>query len=236
MESSDSRGHKIRRSKRKRSGHIHPHGESTIATQRILPSAPTKILCPLTADEIRELVACEEIIAKGWDTFVDVGRALAQIRDKRLYRAECDTFEVYCRDKWSYGKSHAYRLIGAATVISYLSPIGDVPLPCNESQVRPLLGMKADEVKTIWCEAVKKAGPKNVTAEIVKQTAAKFASRTNKGMPSSRPQPPESDIRSMIQHYQALLQKATQLLDQGNVRAAIIALKDITKGIRAQSL
>src|SRR6185369_10840829 len=60
----------------------------------------------LTPNEQSELAACESLIEKGWETFVEVGRALARIRDQKLYRAHCDTFEAYCRERWQYGKSH----------------------------------------------------------------------------------------------------------------------------------
>lgn len=32
--------------------------------------------------------------------FVECGNALAEIRDKRLYRGTHDTFEAYCYDVW----------------------------------------------------------------------------------------------------------------------------------------
>ncbi len=37
-------------------------------------------------------------------TFYEVGNALLQIRDERLYRQTHSTFEEYCREKWS--KNH----------------------------------------------------------------------------------------------------------------------------------
>jgi hypothetical protein len=94
----------------------------------------------LSKDEKTKFRECEKVIEKGWNTFVDVGKALTDIRDKRLYRQEFKTFESYCRQKWSFGKAHAYRYIGAAEVIEDLSPIGD-KLPVAESQVRPLISV-----------------------------------------------------------------------------------------------
>src|SRR5204862_6589885 len=70
-------------------------------------SVSVKALSGLDPIEVKELVASEAIIAKGWETFVDVGRALTVIRNKRLYRADYETFEAYCRQKWQYGRSHA---------------------------------------------------------------------------------------------------------------------------------
>lgn len=35
-------------------------------------------------------------------TFVAVGRALLEIRDKRLYRATCEDFYEYCLIRWGF--------------------------------------------------------------------------------------------------------------------------------------
>jgi hypothetical protein len=66
--------------------------------------------------EEARLEELEKIIAKGKKTFVEVGLALAEIRDLRLYKSEYSNFADYCREKWGWTKQHAYRLIEAAPV------------------------------------------------------------------------------------------------------------------------
>ena len=127
----------------------------------------------LSLEERQELKECEKIIRRGWDTFLDVGKALAKIQRDRLYRADFKTFELYCTDKWQYKKSQAYRLIGAAEVVEHLSPIGD-KLPLNESQVRPLLGLEPEQQIEAWKAALEKSGKGTVTAKIVRESAAQF--------------------------------------------------------------
>src|SRR5512143_2557877 len=70
------------------------------------------------------LAELEKVIAKGRKTFVEVGLALAEIRDLRLYKREYSGFEEYCREKWGWKRAHAYRLIDAADVAK-VSPMGD---------------------------------------------------------------------------------------------------------------
>jgi hypothetical protein len=68
---------------------------------------------------VREEARLEELektIAKGQKTFVDVGLALAEIRELRLYKREYSNFAEYCREKWGWTRQHAYRLIEAAPV------------------------------------------------------------------------------------------------------------------------
>src|SRR5512138_1051634 len=64
----------------------------------------------------QRLAELEKTIARGKKTFVEVGLALAEIRDLRLYRREYSGFEEYCRKKWGWTKQHAYRLIDAAPI------------------------------------------------------------------------------------------------------------------------
>ncbi len=101
----------------------------------------------MTADRLSEL---EAVIDRNRRSFYVIGKALHEIRENRLYKLVCfNTFEAYAKQRWSIGKSHAYRLIEAYRVIENLSPIGDI-LPENESQVRPLVPLKPLEQRRIW--------------------------------------------------------------------------------------
>ena len=68
----------------------------------------------------------ETLIAHNQERFCQIGRALKEIRDGRLYKqALFETFEAYIRARWDIGRSQAYRLITSYEVIRNLSPIGD---------------------------------------------------------------------------------------------------------------
>lgn len=89
-------------------------------------------LVPLSEAEASDLSACETIIGKNLQSFVDCGNALLKIRDQRLYRADFPDFQSYCRERWQIGRSHAYRLIEAAEVAQ------TVPEVETERQAREL--------------------------------------------------------------------------------------------------
>ncbi len=92
----------------------------------------------------------ETIISKNQSRFYEIGQALREIRDSRLYKqALFSSFEAYARARWDIGRSQAYRLIDAYSVISNLSPIGD-RLPGNEAQTRPLVPLSPPEQRKIW--------------------------------------------------------------------------------------
>ena len=113
----------------------------------------------LTASESNALTEHEAVIERGIQTFYEVGIALADIRDRKLYRAEHGTFEDYCQQRWQMSKAHAYRMIDAAEVVS---PIGDsgLPLPANEGQARELGRVPEAERATVWAETVERTDGK----------------------------------------------------------------------------
>lgn len=126
----------------------------------------------LTTSERHDLEALEDVVQRGLATFIEVGKALAEIRDRRLYRQTHGTFEEYCHDKWLLSRTRAYRLIDAAAVAEAVSPIGDIEPPANEAQARelvPLLREDEQQVVEAWRELRKEHGD-SLTAERVKRT------------------------------------------------------------------
>lgn len=109
----------------------------------------------LSARERQELHQCEQTIRAGLNTFWEVGKALAAIRDSRLYRQEFGDFESYCRDRWGMGRAYAHRLIEGAKVVPTLT-IGNTP-PANEAQVRPLVGLDPETQRDLWRQAQEEA-------------------------------------------------------------------------------
>jgi len=61
-----------------------------------------------------EKAKLELVIENGLNSFIEVGRALAAIKDKRLYRYEFKTFDEYCREKWQLTRQHVYNKIQAS--------------------------------------------------------------------------------------------------------------------------
>jgi len=123
----------------------------------------TTITTPLTATEQAALTAATATITAGLTTFVGVGLALAEIRDRRLYRDDHSTFAAYCRDQWDLDKPHAHRLISAAAVVAAV-PIGTIQ-PANESQARPLTKLATPEDQAEAWATVIETAPKNQTGE-----------------------------------------------------------------------
>jgi hypothetical protein len=188
----------------------------------------------LSQTERKELADCEAIIAKGWDTFVEVGRALTRIRDSKLYRERHATFEAYCRVRWHYAKSQAYRLIGAAQVVACLSPIGDIPKPSHEAQVRPLIGLKPEQAVAAWKKAVEKAAGRGVTARLVKRVVEEhLGTQTKKSsLLSPKRAVAPSRKRAVTEALQWLKRAEDSVRSGGEAKATLKLLMEIRKCLR----
>ena len=84
----------------------------------------------------------------GQQTFIEVGQALLEIRDRRLYRETYGTFEEYCQERWGMTRRHANRQIGAAHVVEVLGPIG--PIPRTERQAREAMKVHYSSESPEW--------------------------------------------------------------------------------------
>ena len=127
----------------------------------------------LTTSERGLLTSYETVVQQGLDSFVEVGNALAAIRDGRLYRESHQTFEAYCVERWNLSKSRAYQFLRGAEVVERLAECTTVDvMPDNEAQVRPLASLTEEQQAEAWKEAVESApvdddGQPQVTAKHV---------------------------------------------------------------------
>ena len=152
------------------------------------------------------LTDCEKVIAAGMATFVDVGTALAEIRDTRLYLATHKTFEAYCRDRWGMDRTYAHRTIEAAEVTKRLLSMGNTPT--NERQVRPLTALPAEQQVTAWKVATAKAAAaeRPVTAKDVALAVRQITNPTPKEEPQQRKRGSYEDwkrLRELVENIKA---------------------------------
>lgn len=125
--------------------------------------------------ENKRLEELEGIIQRGLETFVEVGQALSEIRDGKLYKADHSTFEDYCRERWGMTRAFAYYQINAAQTVKNLSTMVDnSDLPQTERQARPLSSLEPDQQREAWQEAVRRNPNGDITAKKVEQVVNEF--------------------------------------------------------------
>lgn len=130
----------------------------------------SETLVALDGPEAARLYRLEQTIERGRQTFVEVGNALVEIRNGRLYRESHGTFEDYCLDRWQFSKTQANRLVQASEVAEALAPMGVIP--ANERQARELAPLldEPEQLREAWAEASEDGKP---TAAKVEQAVAK---------------------------------------------------------------
>lgn len=133
------------------------HSESLVMD--IVPQIEeSTVLSELNSVEQDRLTLCESIIEKGLNTFVEVGNALFEIRNNKLYRGSFTTFENYCKDRWNLKRQRAYELMDAAAVVNTLSEISDK----NESEIQTTIVIPSKESHAAALSKV----PENLRTEV----------------------------------------------------------------------
>ena len=172
----------------------------------------------LNAIQTQELEKCEEIIRKGFGTFLEVGAALAKIRDEKLFLGKCETFDQYWKKELGISRTYAYNLIGSAEVSQQLSSIEDIDVkPLNEAQLRELIGVKEEKRVDAWKRAVELAGDKPITAKIVRKAAEKFRPRKSGKTKFKKVEAGKIDLEPALK----LLTSAEKVAEKGGAEAVL---------------
>jgi hypothetical protein len=155
-------------------------------SKEVAPEAKAEVVKPLTQRESERLEACESVIQKGKDTVVEVAKALAEIRDKRLYRTTHSDFESYARANLGMTRQRVSQLIQASqTFLALAGPAPDqegieVKLTIEQPSTRALAeirraGLSAAEQVKVWKRAQKLAKDDDKPTPTSKHVAAAVA-------------------------------------------------------------
>ena len=183
--------------------------------------------------DLLEFQRLDSIVRRGWDNFVEWGVALEEIRDRELWKAGGHkSWDAYCHDVAGMSRNYANRQIRSAGVtkaIAEVVPIGTTPtqrvLPRSESQVRPLLRIKDNNViPEIWGRAVTREGGKQPTAETVKQIVAEALEEQDKPA-TAPPAPPKGTKAQRRVRLFGRLDRAILARDWDEVELAVAGLK-----------
>jgi hypothetical protein len=160
-------------------------------SQQVDPGSATITVSAVEVEELSEAEQSDRLhLERRVERAVfEAGKALAELRDRRLYRSTHKTFEEYCRvrpwrwrsHRFGYSRRQPYLLMDAAIVFDNLfekcDPLDQV-LPTNERQVRPLTKLEPQEQQEAWLRAVELAGGKVPTGRIVKDVVQRIMERT----------------------------------------------------------
>ncbi|MBO3463373.1 MAG: hypothetical protein KME33_35830 [Aetokthonos hydrillicola CCALA 1050] len=131
----------------------------------------------LSLEEQKDRLHLERIIEK---SFYEAGKALKELRDRRLYRNSYATFQEYCRERFSFTHRHVNYLISGSIIVDNIltGTIGSQIVPTSERQVRPLTKLEPDKQRIVWQMAVEEAGNKVPSSTVVKDIVEREIKRT----------------------------------------------------------
>lgn len=171
--------------------------------------------------ERARLQELESIVENGLQTFYEVGKALDEIREQKLYRESHKAFDAYCREKWGIAKQTANRFIAAAQVIENLTPMG-VKIPANERQVRPLAGLSPELQLEIWQEALESSPNGMPTGAAVQRLVDERFPSLGSGR---SPKDSDSELEKLRSDNKRLREEIRSQNRERDRRAAAVALE-----------
>jgi hypothetical protein len=133
---------------------------------------------PLDPAERSLFDLCEEKVTTLRDAFIDAGRALQNIRDRRLYRESHKSFEAYCRERWRMSRVQADRLIRAGRIAAKLKPIGFNPVESQMRAVGPVAKQHGVDAAITVYRTVAEADGVTVTADVLKGVVSVLPAET----------------------------------------------------------
>lgn len=169
----------------------------------------------LATHEAKSLQYQEAVIEKGQKTFVEVGKALAKIRDGRLYRETHKTFEEYCGDRWGWSRRRAYQFLEGAEVVKNVNGRSQTA-PASEYQARPLTKLPAKDQPAAWERANELAEQegKPVAARHVEVAVEEV--KPKKRLPAYKPEEADKFATMAIAQLERISDKDSQKQDALN--------------------
>jgi hypothetical protein len=161
----------------------------------------------LTAPERTDLRKLCKIVEDGLGKFIEVGSALLEINERKLYRETHKTFEAFASEKFGISKSHAYRMIEAAEIRADLSPIwGQSPIAAainTEGQLRELGRVGSEALPDIVEKIAEKCEAEGCkpTAKVIKSVVDETLGKTK---PEPKPVKPEPEQDSVVREERHL--------------------------------
>jgi hypothetical protein len=121
---------------------------------------PVSDAVPLTSWERVRKDELEQTVASGLAEFLRVGAALAELRNRRLYRTQYATFEQYVRAKFGLARSSVDQVIRtAATAQALLDNCEELAPGTTEAVIRPISVLPTLELRAACWSLAKSVAP-----------------------------------------------------------------------------
>lgn len=137
--------------------------------------------------ESRRLEDLEGVIERGLTTFVEVGNAIREIRDSKLYKDQgYETFEKYCRERWGWSRNYVNKQVTAADTAALVGTTVPIQNERVARELAPLAKEDPETAKRVWGGLTEEHG-EDLTAKHVKKAVeeVRTAKRIREQLPPS---------------------------------------------------
>lgn len=119
--------------------------------------------------EQTRFVELKNVVKQTAGAFVRCGEALAEIRDRKLYRVQYETFEQFVEKEYNWTRQRAYQMIDAAKTVKTLPPKMSTRVD-TEKKARALAKVPEENRKSVVQSAISSG---KVTVNSLKKAAEK---------------------------------------------------------------
>jgi hypothetical protein len=178
-------------------------------------------------DRLAEL---EQIVERGLLTFREVGAALLEIRERRLYRGTHATFEGYCRERWLISKRHANRLVQASAIAELVGPVGPLVVERQARELAPLRD-EPELLREAVAEARRRAGGRPLTVQLLRETVGAIRAVHTPFVPLDE----EALHRQRLARVSDELARLADDLDRLDAATLAGAVRGLARDVRAEA-
>jgi len=142
------------------------HSTDILQIRQEAPLIPAESYA-LIGSEVKAFTRCENIIEKGVKTFIEVGKALLEIKDGRYYRDNYETFQDYCKERWGFDRQRAFQLINASKSAENVKHVlQNESTPINARQAAELAKLPDEVQAGAWKEVIERTDGKPTAAAV----------------------------------------------------------------------
>jgi hypothetical protein len=120
-------------------------------------------LSPAEAERLKDL---ENVIETGIKRVIQLGEALLEIRDSRLYRASHRRFEDYVKERFGFSRARSAQLIAHSSILQNLALSGCEIQPSSDDRVRYLAAVDPADRSAVWELACQVAGGQPTSSQV----------------------------------------------------------------------
>jgi len=124
----------------------------------------------LNTIETNRLKKLEEIIERGQNTFMLVGKAVMEVKLTRLWRQDYHSWDEYCAKRWGWTRQRVHQIEKSSETVGLL-PENVAQMVDNEKAARELANVPEDKREEVVRKAAKASKKSKATAAAIKEAS-----------------------------------------------------------------